>query len=145
LNICQVNSVTGTVTPIAAGDCLIQITQSGNGSYAAAESIDLNFIIGAQLPGKVRNLKSNMLLGKIKITWKAPSNAGSSAVTGYKVKWRVKLLGKKFTSWKTANLPSSKKIFTTKKIATGAKVEFRVYAKSSSGLGLVSKISKIVK
>ena len=145
LNVCQVNSVTGKVTPIAAGDCLIQITQTGNGSYAAAEAIDLNFNIGAQLPGKVRNLIATSLLGKVQLTWKSPSNAGSSAVTGYKVKWRVKLLGKKFTSWKSANLPSSKKFFTTKKIATGAKIEFRVYAKSSSGLGLVSKISKIVR
>ena len=144
LNICQVNSLTGTVTPIATGNCLIQISQLGNGTYAAAEVIELNFYIGGQLPGKVRNLKATLSLGKVKVSWKAPKNAGASEVTGYKVKWRVKLPSKKFTSWKTVDLSISKKTFTTKKFAIGAKVEISLYAKSAGGLGLISKTSKTV-
>lgn len=142
---CSVNSTTGLVTPLLIGDCTIQILQSGNGTYAAADPVEVTFAIGMPLPGAVQTLKAALISGKVKITWKAPTNAILSEISGYQVKWRVKLLGRKFSAWKTSNLSSGTLAYTTKKFARGAKLEFKVSAKSALGLGLISKIAKTVR
>jgi hypothetical protein len=144
-SVCEVDSTSGVVTPIAQGDCTVRISQSGNGTYAAANPIDVTFEIAGELPGKIRSLKSTVLSSKVKLTWKTPTNFISSEVLGYKVKWRVKLKGKAFTSWKTVSLSANKLSYTSKKYAKGSMVQFQVYATSPNGLGLISKISKLIK
>lgn len=141
---CSVNAITGVVKPLLVGDCTIQISQSGNATYAAAEPIEVTFSIGKPLPSMVRTLKTSLISGKVKITWKAPANTLLSEVTGYQVKWRVKEPGKKFTSWKTLNLPANSLEYLSKKYSRGSKLEFRVIAFSSLGPGEVSKISRTI-
>jgi subtilisin family serine protease len=144
-SVCEVDSTSGVVTPIAQGDCTVRISQSGNGTYAAANPLDVTFEIAGELPGKIRSLKSSILSNKVKLSWKKPTNFISSEISGYKVKWRVKLKGKSFTSWKTVSLSANKLSYTSKSYAKGSVVQFQVYAASPNGVGLISKISKLIK
>lgn len=144
-DICSVDSASGDVTPLLEGACIIRITQAGNGTYAAADPVDVSFAIGAEVPGKVRNLKSQLVSGKVKITWKAPPNAVVSNLSSYKITWRVKPKGKSFSSWKTVSVPASKRNFVTKKFAVGAILQYRILGSSINGDGLINSGSKTVK
>lgn len=143
VEICSINSVNGTVTPLSPGNCIVEVSQEGDGTYAAAEPLEVSFEIGAELPAKVRTLKSSLVQGKVRIAWKKPAN--EVEISGYKILWRSKLKGKSFTAWKTVNLSSGKFLFTVKKFPSGTKLEFQVFAVSADGIGEVSTISKLIK
>ena len=142
-DICTVNAASGKVTPLKAGNCIVEVTQTGDGTYAAAEPIDISFEVGQELPAKVRSLKTVINQNKIRITWKAPDN--SAEISGYKVLWRSKLKGRTFSSWKTVNLAANKYSFTSKKFSSGTKIEFQVLAVSLIGEGQISTTSRTIK
>lgn len=144
-NTCTVNSSTGVVKPLLIGDCTIQILQTGNGTYAAAEPVEVTFEIGAPLPTAVRTLKTAINAGKVKLSWKAPANASLSEVNSYQVRWRVKLPGKKFSGWQTISLNSNVLSFTSKKYAKGTKLQFEISASSPIGRGPVVRGTQTIK
>ena len=143
-DVCQVNSTSGLVTPISQGLCQVQISQGGNAEFAAAETIEVSFNVGAELPSGVRNLSGVSKSGRVTFSWKAPSNAGSVNITNYVVEVRTKKPGKVFSSWKVIEFTASQKTYKTKSLPAGTKVSIKVYAISSDGQGLITRLTKTV-
>ncbi len=142
--ICSVNAATGQITPLLAGTCEIEMSQSGNGTYAAATSVDVSFEIGVELPGAVRALKATTVSGKLLISWKVPTNHQVAQLTGYRIKWRAKAPGKTFSAWKTITTSSNKTSLLLKKFAKGANVEIKVSAISQAGTGNTVLVKKLI-
>ncbi|MEN9692510.1 MAG: hypothetical protein RLZZ330_154 [Actinomycetota bacterium] len=136
-DICQVIG-SGLVTPISAGLCQIQISQTGNSEYASAEPVTVSMNIGAELPKTVTNLTKVVKNGRITFSWKAPANAISAAITKYIVKFRIKKPGKPYGAWKQIELPINQRTYKTSSLPKGTKVSLKVFASSSNGNGPTS-------
>ncbi len=87
--VCTVDSSTGLVTDIAAGNCTIAADQAGDGSYKPAaqvtQTIAVAAIVGITVPGNPTGVTATLgnTLNSVLISFTSPASSGGSPVTSY--------------------------------------------------------------
>ena len=86
--VCSYNSVSGRITLLSAGTCLIEIGQSGSGNaFAPMDTKTITIIINSVAPTApiLRSVSPTGTSGELLLTWSAPSSNGGSSLTGHSV------------------------------------------------------------
>ena len=80
---CSVGS-TGLVSFLAAGTCILDANQSGDGNYNAAPQVQQTInVVG--VPGPPTSVSATPSAGQVSVTWLPPTSNGGSPITSYNV------------------------------------------------------------
>ena len=97
--------------------------------------------VGAPTPSMPTGVLANRGNGSATLTWTAPTRAGSSAVTGYRVR---RYAGATSTLQATTTLAATARSFTATGLTNGASYSFDVAAVNGSGTGRTSDRTDVV-
>lgn len=112
------------------------INAIGEGEASAEASATPSKTASNSVPGKPTSLSAETASKKVTLTWKAPSNTGSSSINGYVVEYSTD-----GSDWDQYEVSSSKgyttssKSYTVSGLTNGKKYYFRVYAVNDEGDG----------
>ncbi len=124
---CSVGS-TGLVSFLAAGTCILDANQSGDGNYNAAPQAQQTInVVG--VPGPPTSVNATPSAGQVSVTWLPPTSDGGSPVTSYNVYEGTTSGGETFL----ANTSSTSYLATG--LTNGTKYYFEVTAVNAVGEG----------
>lgn len=85
LGVCTINSSTGALTFVSAGNCTIDASQSGNASTNAATTVTHSFTVNAIVPGAPTIGIATPGNQQATVAFTAPSSQGGASISGYTV------------------------------------------------------------
>ncbi|HTW05930.1 MAG TPA: Ig-like domain repeat protein [Acidimicrobiales bacterium] len=80
---CSVDSTTGVVSFLAAGTCVLDADQAGDGNYDSATKSQTIDVVSP--PGAPTGLSATPGNGQVSLSWSAPTSDGGSPITSYNV------------------------------------------------------------
>ena len=147
--VCTVDSGTGALTIVAAGECVITVTAAADENYnEATDTFTVTVQSAGTLAGEPTNLSATTI-GKTRnrLSWTAPEDTGGDdvAITGYLVEYSAPdhLLPSDTNVWEVLEADTGSASTTydhDHELAPGVRLEYRVSAINALGAGDASNV-----